>query len=240
MSWPIYWNKKNIWTDSEIWKKDVEFLYKKTFDMFNYNEKHTVLDIGCDYGFFCHEAKKKGAATVVGLEMNQETAKVSKEIAEIIGDGVEIVNGNVTDLANNNLEIRDNFDTILLLNVVHHLTDPIDIISKVAQLCNKMMIIEFPIPSDNKFLMRKRGYKKEGFYKNPLNKVKFKLEKGFIKLLQKRFPIIGIGGVEYHNTFYFSEKSFDNLFRLHHKSFTKIEFKKSIRKLDRVIAYCEK
>ena len=35
MSWPIYWNKKNIWTDSDIWKKNTEIFYKKTFDIFN-------------------------------------------------------------------------------------------------------------------------------------------------------------------------------------------------------------
>ena len=77
MSWPIYWNKKNIWTDSEIWKKDVEFLYKKTFDMFNYNEKHTVLDIGCGNGDFAKKISNK-VNQIYCLDMSQEFINLCK------------------------------------------------------------------------------------------------------------------------------------------------------------------
>ena len=77
MSWPIYWNKKNIWTDSEIWKKDVEFLYKKTFDMFNYNKKHTVLDIGCGNGDFAKKISNK-VDQIYCLDMSQEFINLCK------------------------------------------------------------------------------------------------------------------------------------------------------------------
>ena len=77
MSWPIYWNKKNIWTNSEIWKKDVEFLYKKTFDMFNYNEKHTVLDIGCGNGDFAKKISNK-VDQVYCLDTSQEFINLCK------------------------------------------------------------------------------------------------------------------------------------------------------------------
>ena len=77
MSWPIYWNKKNIWTDSEIWKKDVEFLYKKTFDMFNYNKKHTVLDIGCGNGDFAKKISSK-VDHVYCLDTSQEFINLCK------------------------------------------------------------------------------------------------------------------------------------------------------------------
>ena len=77
MSWPIYWNKKNIWTDSEIWKKNVEFLYKKTFDMFNYNKKHTVLDIGCGNGDFAKKISSK-VGHVYCLDTSQEFVNLCK------------------------------------------------------------------------------------------------------------------------------------------------------------------
>ncbi len=77
MSWPIYWNKKNIWTDSEIWKKNVEFLYKKTFDMFNYNKKHTVLDIGCGNGDFAKKISSK-VGYVYCLDTSQEFVNLCK------------------------------------------------------------------------------------------------------------------------------------------------------------------
>ncbi len=77
MSWPIYWNKKNIWTNSEVWKKDVEFLYKKTFDMFNYNKKHTVLDIGCGNGDFAKKISSK-VGHVYCLDTSQEFVNLCK------------------------------------------------------------------------------------------------------------------------------------------------------------------
>ena len=77
MSWTIYWNKKNIWTNSEIWKKDVEFLYKKTFDMFNYNKKHTVLDIGCGNGDFAKKISSK-VGHVYCLDTSQEFVNLCK------------------------------------------------------------------------------------------------------------------------------------------------------------------
>jgi ubiquinone/menaquinone biosynthesis C-methylase UbiE len=77
MSWPTYWNKKNIWTDSEIWKKNVEFLYKKTFDLFNYNKKHTVLDIGCGNGDFAKKISSK-VGHVYCLDTSQEFIDLCK------------------------------------------------------------------------------------------------------------------------------------------------------------------
>ncbi len=77
MSWAIYWNKKNIWTDSEIWKKDIEFLYKKTSDIFNYNKKHTVLDIGCGNGDFAKKISNK-VDQIYCLDMSQEFINLCK------------------------------------------------------------------------------------------------------------------------------------------------------------------
>jgi len=77
MSWPIYWNKKNIWADSEIWKKNIEFLFKKTLEIFNYNEKHTVLDIGCGNGDFAKKISNK-VGQVYCLDTSQEFINLCK------------------------------------------------------------------------------------------------------------------------------------------------------------------
>ena len=77
MSWPIYWNKKNIWTDSDIWKKNNEIFYKKTFDIFNYNKKHTVLDIGCGNGDFAKKISNK-VGQVYCLDTSQEFINLCK------------------------------------------------------------------------------------------------------------------------------------------------------------------
>ena len=83
MSWPIYWNKKNIWTDSEIWKKDIEFLYKKTSDIFNYNKSHKVLDIGCGDEAFADKISSK-VDQVYCLETSQQYVNICKINQKII------------------------------------------------------------------------------------------------------------------------------------------------------------
>ena len=51
-NWINYWDKKNIWTESHLWKKNIEILYKKTSKILNYNKEMNILDIGCGNGDF--------------------------------------------------------------------------------------------------------------------------------------------------------------------------------------------
>ena len=77
MSWLTYWNKKNIWIDSDIWKKNNEIFYKKTSDIFNYNKKHKVLDIGCGNGDFAKKISNK-VGQVYCLDTSQEFINLCK------------------------------------------------------------------------------------------------------------------------------------------------------------------
>ena len=49
-NWLNYWNEKNIWIESELLKKNTEIFYQKTSNIFNYNKKNVVLEIGCGNG----------------------------------------------------------------------------------------------------------------------------------------------------------------------------------------------
>ena len=77
MSWPIYWNKKNIWTNSDIWKKNNEIFFNKTSNIFNYNNKHTVLDIGCGNGDFAKKISDK-VGLIYCLDTSQEFINLCK------------------------------------------------------------------------------------------------------------------------------------------------------------------
>jgi len=50
INWLDYWNKKNVWTNSSLWKKNSEIFYKKTSRILQYDKKQKVLDIGCGSG----------------------------------------------------------------------------------------------------------------------------------------------------------------------------------------------
>ena len=77
MSWPIYWNKKNIWTNSDVWKKNNEIFFNKTSNIFNYNKKHTVLDIGCGNGDFAKKISDK-VGLIYCLDTSQEFINLCK------------------------------------------------------------------------------------------------------------------------------------------------------------------
>ena len=153
MSWPIYWNKKNIWTDSEIWKKDVEFLYKKTFDMFNYNEKHTVLDIGCGNGDFAKKISSK-VGHVYCLDTSQEFVNLCK---------INVANNNnvkIFKLSNDytNLSFLKNvkFSIIIANSVVQYyesqekIVDLVRSVKKIALKNAYFLISDIHVISDKK------------------------------------------------------------------------------------------
>ena len=153
MSWPIYWNKKNIWTDSEIWKKDVEFLYKKTFDMFNYNKKHTVLDIGCGNGDFAKKISSK-VDHVYCLDTSQEFINLCK---------INVANKNnvkIFKLSNDytNLSFLKNvkFSIIIANSVVQYyesqekIVDLVKSVKKIALKNAYFLISDIHVISDKK------------------------------------------------------------------------------------------
>ena len=153
MSWPIYWNKKNIWTDSEIWKKDIEFLYKKTSDIFNYNKKHTVLDIGCGNGDFAKKISNK-VGHVYCLDISQEFINLCK---------INVANKNnvkIFKLSNDytNLSFLKNikFSIIIANSVVQYYESQekiIDLVKSVKKIALKnayFLISDIHVISDKK------------------------------------------------------------------------------------------
>ena len=58
-NWINYWNQKNIWTESDLWKKNVKVFLNETSHILNYNKKSIVLDIGCGNGDYANELSSK-------------------------------------------------------------------------------------------------------------------------------------------------------------------------------------
>ena len=58
-NWINYWNQKNIWTESDLWKKNVKVFFNETSHILNYNKESIVLDIGCGNGDYANELSSK-------------------------------------------------------------------------------------------------------------------------------------------------------------------------------------
>jgi SAM-dependent methyltransferase len=106
----------------------------------------TVLDVGSAHGYFCYEAEARGAARVVGAEISEERFRDALLLKEIKGSKVEFIQ---RDIVRNPLD--EQFDYVLLLNVLHHLTEPIRALRQLASITREQLVIEFPTLADRKF-----------------------------------------------------------------------------------------
>ena len=76
----------------------------------------SVLDVGCFLGYFCHEAKRRGAGEVVGLDSNPERLGHARRLADMAGHDIAFRACDVeTD------ELPGRFDIVVALNLLHHL-----------------------------------------------------------------------------------------------------------------------
>ena len=81
----------------------------------------TVLDIGCNGGFYSIEMKKRGADRVVAIDFDERYLAQAKFAAEVTGQDIEFRKMSVYDVA----ELGETFDVVLFMGVLYHLRRPL-------------------------------------------------------------------------------------------------------------------
>jgi len=82
----------------------------------------SVLDIGCNAGFYSFEMKRRGAARVLGIDHDQRYLDQARFAAEVLGfDDVEFRLGEVWDVA----AVGERFDLVIFMGVLYHLRHPL-------------------------------------------------------------------------------------------------------------------
>jgi tRNA (mo5U34)-methyltransferase len=81
----------------------------------------TVLDIGCNAGFYSIEMKRRGAERVVAIDFDERYLAQARFAAKICEADIEFHLLSVYDLA----ELREKFDLVLFLGVFYHLRHPL-------------------------------------------------------------------------------------------------------------------
>lgn len=81
----------------------------------------TVLDIGCNAGFYALEMKRRGAARVVGIDSDPRFLAQARFAAEVVGLDLELRQLSVYDVAS----LGERFDVVLFLGVIYHLRHPL-------------------------------------------------------------------------------------------------------------------
>lgn len=199
-------------------------------------EGKNVLDIGCYYGLYSHEAKRRGANRVVGIELNEKRAELAKEIARLIGDGVEIVCDDIMDV-----ELGEKFDLILFLSVLHHVKDPLVVMQRLAAMCSGTVVVEFCLPDHR---LRRKGHIREDNGRPITHTWQDTYRRVLLKLLGEKAGIIVTGDPiqgerDYDWTFFFNRTAFKTMFQVQNRLFSEIRFEPSPQKEHRMLAYCK-
>ncbi|MEA2937221.1 MAG: tRNA (mo5U34)-methyltransferase [Alphaproteobacteria bacterium] len=77
----------------------------------------SVLDIGCNAGFYSMEMKRRGAMRVLGLDSDEEYLAQARFAAEVSGFDIEFRRMSVYDIG----ALGEKFDVVLFLGVLYHL-----------------------------------------------------------------------------------------------------------------------
>ena len=81
----------------------------------------TVLDIGCNAGFYAIEMKRRGADRVVGIDEDERYLAQARLACEVTGCEVELHRLSVYDVA----RLGERFDVVLFMGVLYHLRHPL-------------------------------------------------------------------------------------------------------------------
>jgi tRNA (mo5U34)-methyltransferase len=81
----------------------------------------SVLDIGCNAGFYAIEMKKRGADRVVGLDTDEAYLAQARFAAEVHGVDVELRRMSVYEVG----LLREKFDLVIFMGVLYHLRHPL-------------------------------------------------------------------------------------------------------------------
>jgi tRNA (mo5U34)-methyltransferase len=82
----------------------------------------SVLDIGCNAGFYSIEMKKRGAARVVGVDSDEVYLNQARFAAEVSGyPDIEFRNLSVYEIG----KLGEKFDLVIFMGVLYHLRHPL-------------------------------------------------------------------------------------------------------------------
>jgi tRNA (mo5U34)-methyltransferase len=81
----------------------------------------SVLDVGCNGGFYSIEMKRRGANRVLGIDWDEDYLAQARYAARVLGTDIEFRRLSVYDVA----AIGERFDFVLFMGVLYHLRHPL-------------------------------------------------------------------------------------------------------------------
>ncbi len=99
----------------------------------------SVLDIGCNGGFYSIEMKRRGAKRVVAIDFDEDYLAQARFAARVLGLQIEFARMSVYDVA----EIGERFDLVVFMGVLYHLRHPLLALDLIHEhVAGDMMIFQ--------------------------------------------------------------------------------------------------
>ena len=114
----------------------------------------TVLDLGCNGGFYSIELKKRGASRVLAVDVDDRYLNQARFAAETLGMDIEFEKRSVYEVD----RISGQFDYVLFMGVFYHLRYPLYALDKVIKKVRGKLIFQTMIRGSLKTPELKEDY----------------------------------------------------------------------------------
>jgi len=124
--------------------RDPEKVWKNWIEPFlphDLSEK-TVLDLGCNSGYYSMKIKKLGAKRVVGVESEELFIKQADFVSRWFDADIELVRDNVYRYVFNT---KEKFDYVLFLGVFYHLKYGVIVLDRLAEITRSRLFFQSAI-----------------------------------------------------------------------------------------------
>ncbi|HVF56288.1 MAG TPA: DUF1698 domain-containing protein [Pyrinomonadaceae bacterium] len=102
----------------------------------------SVLDVGCNAGFYAVEAKRRGAARVVGVDGQRQHIRQAVFVRKALGLDIEYRRMNVYELTRSRV---GEFDITLALGLIYHLKHLVLALENLFEVTKELLVIETAI-----------------------------------------------------------------------------------------------
>src|SRR5215212_6084444 len=116
-------NLRGVWTAPDHFLGDYPHIKFRNFEHAIPSDLRgmTVLDIGCNGGFYSIEMKRRGAERVVAIDFDDRYLAQARFAASSLGFDIEFQKLSVYDVH----KLNERFDVVLFLGVLYHLRHPL-------------------------------------------------------------------------------------------------------------------
>jgi tRNA (mo5U34)-methyltransferase len=114
----------------------------------------TVLDIGCNGGFYSIELKRRGAEKVLGIDVDDRYLNQARFAAQQLGMDIEFEKRSVYDAGN----ISGQFDYVLFMGVFYHLRYPLFALDNIIKKVRKTLIFQTMIRGSEEAKAYEKNY----------------------------------------------------------------------------------